>query len=88
MNNKVFEYVETALNGVGVAYGLDNIKTVLGIIVLSINIVILVTRGVLKFIAWYKKAKEDGEITKEEIEEGLKILDETKKDIDQNVDKE
>ena len=88
MNKKaILESVETVLNSAGVAVGLAEIETILGIILLVVNISILVGRGIFKLVAWYKKAKEDGEITKEEIEEGIKIIDETKNDIDQNVDK-
>ena len=88
MNKKVLlDSVETALNGMGVAVGLAEIETILGIILLVVNISILVARGIFKLVSWYKKAKEDGEITKEEIDEGIKIIDETKTEIEENVDK-
>ena len=88
MNKKVLlDSVETALNGMGVAVGLAEIETILGIILLVVNISILIMRGVFKLVAWYKKSKEDGVITKEEIEEGIKIIDETKSEVEDNIDK-
>lgn len=88
MNKKVLlDSVETALNGMGVAVGLAEIETILGIILLVVNISILVARGIFKLVSWYKGAKEDGKITKEEIDEGIKIIDETKTEIEENVDK-
>ena len=46
-------------------------------LVLAILISILIIVG--KVIDWYKKAKEDGKITKEEIEE---LIDNTKDDVE------
>lgn len=88
MNKKVlFDTVETTLNGFGVAIGLAEIETILGIVLLVVNISILLTRGIFKLVAWYKEAKKDGKITKDEIDEGIKIIDETKSVIEENIDK-
>ena len=37
--------------------------------------------------SWWKKAKEDGKITKEEISEGLEILGDGIKDVKDKIDK-
>ena len=79
---KSFDAVETALNGAGVVFGIANIQEVLGVILLSLNILLLVVRFVLRIIKWYKKSKTDGVITPEEIDEAIQIANATKEEID------
>lgn len=76
------EPVETALNCLGIVVGINEIETILGIFLLVLNISILVIKGVFKLLAWYKTAKADGKITKEELEEAIDILEETKDSVD------
>lgn len=49
-------------------------KEVFEIISLILSIIISVLIIFSKIISWYKKAKEDGKITKEEINEGVGII--------------
>ena len=49
-------------------------KEVFEIISLILSIIISVLIILSKIISWYKKAKEDGKITKEEINEGVGII--------------
>ena len=48
-------------------------------LILSIVTTIVIMGG--KLYNWYKKASEDGKITKDEVEEGVKIITDGIKDI-------
>lgn len=54
---------------------------------LIITIVSALFGLIFKIVTWYKKSKEDGKITKEEIEEGIKIVSEGTKEIKDAADK-
>ena len=64
ISGNVFMYVLTA----------TQTKEVFEIISLILSIIISVLIILSKIISWYKKAKEDGKITKEEINEGVGII--------------
>lgn len=53
-------------------------KEVFEIISLVLSILISVLIIVGKLVSWFKKANADGKITKEEIDEGIEILEDAK----------
>ena len=63
--------IGTGISAIGTSIQVDEILRYvsLGITILG-GLITLITQ----IIAWYKKAKADGKITKEEIEEGLNII--------------
>lgn len=81
---KWYDWINEVLSGVGLTIGIDlaSSKEILGLILVILNIIVLVVSMVLKIITWFKKAKEDGQITKDELEELQGIVDETSKQID------
>lgn len=56
----------------------------LGITILSCLFSIIFT--IIQFFSWYQKAKADGVITKEEIEEGKKIVEDGLEDAKKHLD--
>lgn len=80
-----YEIIETGLNAVGVAVGLSDIESIIGICLLVVNVVILVVRFgiklVRKIIDWRNKAKEDGKISSEEIKDLVDIVEDSIDDV-------
>lgn len=79
MKNWINEVLSTA----GIILGVDIslTKDILGIVLVSLNILVLIISLCLKLLAWWKKAKEDGKITEDEIQEGIDIVNDSLKDI-------
>ena len=72
MNKEIIGgYLGTAVSAVGTAIQFDDI---LRYISLGITILGGLITLISQLVIWYKKAKADGKITKEEIEEGAKII--------------
>lgn len=62
----------TALSAVGTAIQVDE---VLKYVSLAITIIGgIISMIIIPILNWYKKSKEDGKISKEELEEGVKII--------------
>ena len=70
---KIYKNIETCLNVMGIAVGIENIETILGILLLSINIATILWR---MCYSMYKKIKEK---KYDEIDD---ILDDTKDKIE------
>ena len=79
MKNWINEVLSTA----GIILGVDIslTKDILGIVLVILNILVLIISLCLKILAWWKKAKEDGKITEDEIQEGIDIINDSLKDI-------
>lgn len=74
----------TAVSATGTALQPNDVLQTISLVVTIIGGVI--TIGSMLYM-WYKKAKEDGKITKDEIEEGAKILTDATKEFVDNVKK-
>ena len=79
---KATSWANEILSGIGIALGIDiaTTKDFLGLILVGANILVLIISLVLKMIDWFKKAKEDGKITKQ-LEEKQPLEGEHKDDI-------
>lgn len=66
---RIFDIIETAINLAGVYIGVQNLESVLSIVILVINLGCLIARGLIRFINWVKRSKADGKITTEELNE-------------------
>lgn len=75
--------IETVVNVAGVGVGISMIKDILGVVILSLNALILLIKGVLWLIKWWKKASKDGKITEDEIQELMAGAEEAKKYIEE-----
>ena len=84
--NKIMSFFEEL--GVGGLWCLTALQTEQVLRIANLVLAILTTLFVFitRFIEWYKKAKADGKITKDEIEEAVKIGSEGVNEIKQHVD--
>ena len=64
--------IGTALSSAGAIADLQQWLTIFSTIITILGGI--VTLIVIPLLAWYKKAKADGKITKDEIEEGVNII--------------
>lgn len=85
---KWYDWLNEILSGAGIILGADIISTkeLLGIILLVLNICIAIVSLALKLIQWYKNAKADGKITKDEIKEGVDIVASSIDDINKQIE--
>lgn len=74
--------VGTILSSTGAITNVNDVLTIVSTIITIIGGII--TLIVIPLLAWYKKSKQDGKITKEEIDEGVKII---KDGVDELKDK-
>ena len=84
---KYLDIFESVINGLGVFTGLATIETILGIILLTISGVILLIRGIVALVKWIMKAKKDGKITPEELEELDSYVEKGQKEINEIISK-
>lgn len=86
--NKWYNWLSEPLSVVGIFLGADvaQTKEILGIILIILNILIVIVTTTLKVIDWYKRAKADGKITKNEIEEVTHIVNDGIEDINKNLE--
>lgn len=89
MKKVVEEISAFGVNVATYAIPFAEIEQVLKIISLTLSIIVSITLIVLSVVKWWKKASEDGKITKEEIQEGIDILKQGKEEIENKIkDKE
>ena len=76
--------IGTAISAMGIDIAnLQSIQSIVAIVCTALGAIItLITSVVIPLIKWWKKSKEDGKITVEELDELKKELDDIKKDID------
>ena len=86
--NKWYNWLSEPLSIVGIFLGADvaQTKEILGIILIILNIIIVIVTTTLKVIDWYKRAKADVKITKDEIEEVTQIVNDGIEDINKNLE--
>ena len=64
--------VGSAISGVGATISLEQIDRIISIVCSIVGVIItIVCAVVIPLVRWYKKAKADGKITKEELKEGI-----------------
>lgn len=89
MNEKnIVNGVNSFLSVLGITFTLENIQSVLSIILLVVNSIIILCNILNNVIVKIKKAKDDGKITIDEIKD---IVDDTTKnlqDLKNNIRKE
>ncbi len=77
--------VGTGLGVVGTSMQVNELLQIISMIITIIGGII--TFIVLPLLNWYKNAKADGKITKEEMKEGIKIIEDGTEKIKQEKDK-
>ena len=79
----IFEIGGNALQYV---VALTQVEDVLRIVGIILSVIISTLIIVDKIIGWWKKAKADGVITKDEIKEGIDIIKEGSEDIKRHIE--
>lgn len=82
------ELFEVSGNGLMYVLTATQTKEVFEIISLVLSILISLLIITSKLVVWFKKAKEDGKITKDELKEGIEILQDGKKEIEDKLHKD
>lgn len=84
---KIRDWLE--IGGNGAMYGLTALQPekILGIINLSLSILISLLIIISKVLEWHKRAKADGKIDEEEIKEGIDIIVDGAKDLQDKTKK-
>lgn len=79
--------IGTAVSATGAGLSVTEAQAIISIIitVLGFIISVLVPLGI-RIYKWYKKAKEDGKIDKEEVEELQQIVSDGAKDVKEGVE--
>lgn len=90
MKKSFFSMIGNALSIVGVALtpqNLENIEHITAIICMIVGLLItIICSIIIPLIKWWKNAKKDGKIDKEEIEDGIDIIENGVKDIKEHLD--
>ena len=76
--NNIPSWIASAITTV---LGAASVEQVFSIILLIVGILSGLFSLAFNIYCWYKKAKEDGQITKSELEEGAKILNDGIQDL-------
>lgn len=87
--SKVINYLEDIGIGSGFVGAIltSKLESTLGLVLTIVSIASIVVGIISKFISWFRKAREDGKITKEELLELITSIDPkgTKKEISEKV---
>lgn len=68
--------IGTAISSMGMVVSTEQLEQVISIICSVVGVIIvIITSIVIPLIQWWKKAKADGKITKEEIDEAKEIVE-------------
>lgn len=78
----------TSLSASSMALSSAELDHIVSIVCAVIGVIIvIITSIVIPLVQWHKKAKADGKITKEEIEEATKIISNGVEDVKDSLDK-
>lgn len=84
MNKEVIGgIVGTSVSATGTALQTNSVLSTISLIITIIGGLITIA---MALINWFQKAKADGKIDKDEIKEGLEIIEQGAKDIKDNLD--
>ena len=88
MSVKTFvqHFLEDVGNGLMYLCSWAQVEQVLRIVSFALSIAISILILVSRILTWWKEAKKDGKITKDEIKEGANIITEGVKDIKDQID--
>lgn len=83
MKNTVISYIDYGLLAVGVTWGLENIESALGILILVIQLVWLLIKLGSKIYAYFK-----GTLTEEEVNDAVEEITKELERLDKECDNE
>ena len=89
MNNKtIVGLIGSAISSMGLVISTEQLEQIISIICSVIGVIIVIISSiVIPLIQWHKKAKEDGQISKEELEEAKQIVSKGVSEVKDTIDK-
>ena len=85
---KVKDLFQIGGNGLQYLISLTQVETWARIVGLVLSVIISILIIVDKIRTWWKNAKADGQITEDEIKEGIEIIQDGAKEIKDHIDKD
>lgn len=80
--------IGTAISSMGLAISTEQLEQIISIICSITGVIIVIVSSIIiPLIQWFKRVKADGKISKEELEEGQKIISNGVEDIKDSLDK-
>lgn len=80
--------IDYVLDGIAVGLGVAQLNQVMQIIQLTLGILATIISITFSLYKWWKKAKEDGKITEDEINEAIDIVNDALDDKDKKENKD
>ena len=81
--------IGTIFSSVGAGLSLEQVQQIISIVSTCIGAILIIVSGIIfPLVKWYKKAKADGKITKEELEEGKEIIQNGIQGVKDSLDKQ
>ena len=83
---KIKDFFQIIGNGLQYAVSLVQVENALRIIGIVLSVIISCLIIIDKIITWWKNAKADGQITEDEIKEGVEIIKDGTQDIKDHIE--
>ena len=77
--------IGTGISAIGTAIQTNEMLQTISLVITIVGAVL--TYLIIPLVTWIKKSKEDGKITKEEIEEGINIISNGIESVENKIDK-
>ena len=79
--------IDYILDGIAVGLGVAQVNEIMQIVQLTLGVLATIISIAFSLYKWWKKAKEDGKITEEEINEAIDIIKKPLDDKDEEKEK-
>ena len=87
-NKTLIGLLGSAISSMGLVISTEQLEQIISIICSVIGVIIVIVSSIIiPLIQWHKKAKEDGKISKEELEEAQKIISNGVEEVKDAIDK-
>ena len=81
-------FVGTAISSMGLVISTEQLEQIVSIVCSVVGVIIVITTSIIiPLIQWHKKAKADGKITQEELDEAHQIITNGVNDVKDTLDK-
>ena len=87
-NKTLIGLLGSAISSMGLVISTEQLEQIISIICSVIGVIIVIVSSIIiPLIQWHKKAKEDGKISQEELEEAQKIISNGVEEVKDVIDK-
>lgn len=87
-NKTLIGLLGSAISSMGLVISTEQLEQIISIICSVIGVIIVIVSSIIiPLVQWHKKAKEDGKISKEELEEAQKIVSNGVEEVKDVIDK-